>query len=247
MPRSTCTRTPSPSGATACSVRSTVCGSADFPPSRSSGPRSTARSGKSCCCCARSRVRTRSPSRRMHSCRWARTRRRARRHVATATAAAQPQPAAPASVTPPTAAAAAASRAALDVASTWQVFKLDDPRTTYELYGSGSAPLGRLFGAGRFDRAITMLLACAKEVLDSVPTPIRTAGPCVSVVLRAVAVPSQSYVLGARLRVGAATCARLGDAAPPDRRRPRWRVLGMRARSFGRHCVRTPDAWSAPH
>ena len=66
----------------------------------------------------------------------------------------------------------------LDTAtSTWQVFKLDDPRTTYELYGSGSAPLGRLFGAGRFDRAVTMLLACAKEVRNYVgPRPFARQG-----------------------------------------------------------------------
>ena len=36
----------------------------------------------------------------------------------------------------------------------------------YELYGSGSAQLGRLFGAGRFDRGLVMLLACVKELLN---------------------------------------------------------------------------------
>ena len=114
------------------------------------------------------------------------------------------------------------------MASTWQVFKLDDPRVTYELYGSGSAPLGRLFGAGRFDRAVTMLLACAKEVPDVVPDhPTAPQGHaplscCVPLALD----PSHIRTAGARLRVGAATCPRVGDAAPPDRRRPRRRVFG---------------------
>ena len=39
------------------------------------------------------------------------------------------------------------------------------PQALYELYGSGSAQLGRLFGAGRFDRGLVMLLACVKELL----------------------------------------------------------------------------------
>jgi len=47
-----------------------------------------------------------------------------------------------------------------------KVAQLDDPHhTLYELHGSGSAPLGRLFGNGRFDKGLTMLLACAKDVL----------------------------------------------------------------------------------
>ena len=46
-----------------------------------------------------------------------------------------------------------------------QIYRRDDPKTAYELYGTGSAPLGRIFGAGRFDRGITMLLACTKELL----------------------------------------------------------------------------------
>lgn len=46
-----------------------------------------------------------------------------------------------------------------------QIYRRDDPKTAYELYGSGSAPLGRIFGAGRFDRGITMLLACTRELL----------------------------------------------------------------------------------
>jgi len=46
-----------------------------------------------------------------------------------------------------------------------KISRVDDPRVLYELHGSGSAPLGRLFGTGRFDKGLTMLLACAKELL----------------------------------------------------------------------------------
>jgi len=45
-----------------------------------------------------------------------------------------------------------------------KIARLDEPRILYELYGSGSAPLGRLFGIGRFDRGLAMVLACAKEL-----------------------------------------------------------------------------------
>lgn len=35
----------------------------------------------------------------------------------------------------------------------------------YELHGSGSAHLGRIFGSSRFDKGLTMLLVCAKDLL----------------------------------------------------------------------------------
>jgi len=46
-----------------------------------------------------------------------------------------------------------------------RVYRLDEPRAMHELYGSGSAQLGRLFGSGRFDRGLTMLLQCVRELL----------------------------------------------------------------------------------
>ena len=46
-----------------------------------------------------------------------------------------------------------------------KVYRVEDPKTTYELHGSGVAQLGRFFGGGRFDRGLTMMLACAKELL----------------------------------------------------------------------------------
>ena len=46
-----------------------------------------------------------------------------------------------------------------------RVYRLDEPKAMYELYGSGSAQLGRLFGSGRFDRGLVMLLQCVKELL----------------------------------------------------------------------------------
>ena len=49
-----------------------------------------------------------------------------------------------------------------------RVYRLDEPKAMHELYGSGSAQLGRLFGAGRFDRGLVMLLACVKELLAHV-------------------------------------------------------------------------------
>ena len=46
-----------------------------------------------------------------------------------------------------------------------KIYRLEDPKTGYELYGSGVAQLGRLFGASRFDRGLGMMLACTKELL----------------------------------------------------------------------------------
>ena len=47
-----------------------------------------------------------------------------------------------------------------------RIYARDEPRVVYDLYGSGSAPLGRLFGSSRFDRGLAMLLACTKELLE---------------------------------------------------------------------------------
>ena len=40
-----------------------------------------------------------------------------------------------------------------------RVYRLDEPKAMYELYGSGQATLGRLFGSGRFDRGLVPPLA----------------------------------------------------------------------------------------
>lgn len=46
-----------------------------------------------------------------------------------------------------------------------KLYKCHEPQVAYELYGSGSAPLGRLFGTGRLDRGVAMLLCCVNELL----------------------------------------------------------------------------------
>jgi len=56
--------------------------------------------------------------------------------------------------------------ALLPMGSFSKVYRLDEPRTLYELHGSSSAHLGRLFGSSRFDRGLTMMLACARELLS---------------------------------------------------------------------------------
>lgn len=60
-----------------------------------------------------------------------------------------------------------ASHALVPMGSFSKIYRLDDPRTAYELHGSGVAQLGRFFGGagGRFDRGLSMLLTCTKELL----------------------------------------------------------------------------------
>ena len=47
-----------------------------------------------------------------------------------------------------------------------KVYRLQEPRVVYELHASGSASFGRLFGAGRFEKALAMLLTCIGELLE---------------------------------------------------------------------------------
>lgn len=54
-----------------------------------------------------------------------------------------------------------------------KVYKHQETTVAYELYSSGSAPLGRLFGSGRLDRGLAILLCCVSELLALV-----TANPC---------------------------------------------------------------------
>jgi len=57
------------------------------------------------------------------------------------------------------------SHALLPMGSYSKAYKLDEPRALYELHGSGSPHLGRIFGSSRFDKGLTMLLACASDLL----------------------------------------------------------------------------------
>ena len=46
-----------------------------------------------------------------------------------------------------------------------KIYARDDPRNVYDLHGSGSATLGRIFGSTKFDRGLALLLTCAQELL----------------------------------------------------------------------------------
>ena len=49
-----------------------------------------------------------------------------------------------------------------------KVYRLAEPKVAYELHGSGTAPaaIGRLFGTGKFERSLGMLLTCIGELCE---------------------------------------------------------------------------------
>ena len=66
-----------------------------------------------------------------------------------------------------------------------RVYRLDEPKAMYELYGSGQATLGRLFGSGRFDRGLVPPLASHPHLRVRSARPLALAPPLPQVMLLA--------------------------------------------------------------
>jgi len=47
-----------------------------------------------------------------------------------------------------------------------KVYRVDEPRTVYELHSSGVAQLNRFLGGGRFDTGLGMMLTCTRELIN---------------------------------------------------------------------------------